>query len=861
MDRAEPDAPTAQATFGALLRQYRLAAGLSQEELAERAGLSVAGLSALETGRRQAPYRHTVTLLVRALRLTEAETTVLEAAVVRVRAPAAATGSAPGAPDQENTPEQEIGWDTSPALPAAQPARTNLPAPLTSLIGREREQGEVQALLATARLVTLTGAGGAGKTRLALAVADVVRSDYPDGAWLVELASLADPGLVPSAVTQALGLREEPQRPILATLLDHLKQKRLLLVLDNCEHLVVACAELAEALLRGCAQLRILATSREGLGIAGERLYRVPSLAVPSLDRLPALDRLREYAAIALFVRRAQERRAGFTLTAQNARAVAQVCARLDGMPLAIELAAARVGSLPVESIAARLDDRFRLLTAGSRTALPRQQTLRAALDWSYDLLGEGEQRLLDRLSVFAGGCTLEAAEAVCAGPGVEAWEVLDLLGSLVNKSLVLLEDGGTEEEQGRYRLLETVRQYGWERLAADGETADVRDRHLAWCLALAEEAAPALSGPEQMRWLDQLEVEHDNLRAGLRWARERGAAEAGLRLAAAVWRFWWTRGYLGEGRRWLEGALAGDDGSAPLARVRALTVAAQLTAVHGDTARALTLLDESLARARDYGDRQSVARSLSIQGFVVGWKGDLARAEALFEEALAIARVLGDHHEIPFALFGLGDTAYALGDLARAATSYEEALALLRELGDWPQVGIVLSNLGVMSYTQGNPARAAMLFEKALAIYHRVGERWHIIMTTGHLADVALGQGDLRRGAALYAECLALARAAGMQPQSARGLEGLAYVAMQASPAGDPGLAARLLGAAAALAAGGWTPMRIESDRMGRILAATRVALGEAAFAAAWAEGRALSLDAAVDLALESITAVLHGE
>jgi non-specific serine/threonine protein kinase len=362
----------------------------------------------------------------------------------------------------------------------------------------------------------------------------------------------------------------------------------------------------------------------------------------------------------------------------------------------------------------------------------------------------------------------------------VDEWEVLDLLDRLVNKSLVQTEEAGGEV---RYRLLETVRQYGHERLARAGQLESLRDRHLAHVLALAEEAAPHLEGPEQIRWLDRLEAEHDNLRAALTRAREHGVAEAGLRLAAAVWRFWWTRGHLGEGRRWLEAALAADDGSAAPARVRALTAAGELASLHGDTARAVTLLDESLARGRALGDRQSVARSLSFLGFVAGWQGNLARAMALFEEALAIARDVDDRQEIALALFGLGDTAYPLGDLAEAATLYEEALALYREMGDWHGFGIVLSDLGVVTYAQGNPERAATLFEEALALYQRLGERWHIIMTTGHLADVALGQGDLPRGAALYAECLALARDAGMRPQIARGLEGLARVAMQGGP------------------------------------------------------------------------------
>jgi transcriptional regulator with XRE-family HTH domain len=400
MDTAgrEPAQP-AQPSFGALLRQYRLTAGLSQEALAERAGLSVAGLSALENGRRKAPYRHTVLLLARGLGLSAAEIARLDAAIVRGRVPAPTAVPAREVPDRATTPAGEAAGDTSPR----QSARTNLPVALTSFIGREHEQGEVQALLDVARLVTLTGAGGAGKTCLALAVAGELVGHYADGVWLVELAALADPALVPGAVAQVLGVHEDPRRDLQVVLADFLRERHLLLLLDNCEHLLAACALLASRLLRACPALHILATSREGLGLAGEQLYRVPSLSVPDPRHLPPPDLVGSYEAVRLFVARARDRRPDFTLSAQNARAVAQICARLDGLPLAIELAAARVGAMSVEAIAARLDDRFRLLTGGARDALPRQQTLRATLDWSYDLLGAGERLLLGRLAVFAG--------------------------------------------------------------------------------------------------------------------------------------------------------------------------------------------------------------------------------------------------------------------------------------------------------------------------------------------------------------------------------------------------------------------------------------------------------------------------
>jgi predicted ATPase/transcriptional regulator with XRE-family HTH domain len=620
---AEPFQPAAagQATFGALLRRYRLAAGLSQEVLAERAGLSVQGLSTLENGRRQSPYRHTVALLAKAMNLPAPDAAALEAAIVRVRAPAAATAPAPGGQVQEPTVA------ASPPGQAPQPARTNLPVQPTSFIGRERELCEVRSLLSHAPLLTLTGAGGAGKTRLALATARELIGEYPDGVLLLELAALADPAFVVQSVATVLGLREEAHRPLLATLVDHLKDRRQLLVLDNCEHLVEACAELASALLRSCPHLRILATSRESLAVPGETTYRVPSLAVPDLAHVPDLEAMPAYAAVQLFVQRAQSRRPDFTLNIQNTRAVAEICARLDGMPLAIELAAARVGSLPVEGIAQRLADRFRLLTGGPRTVVPRQQTLRAALDWSWDLLTAPEQRLLGRLAVFAGGWTLDAAETVCVGDGMAGWEILDVLDALVNKSLALLEETDADGEKGRYRLLETVRQYGWERLAESDETEAVRDRHLGWCLALAEAAAPQLrGGSKQGQWLARLERAHDNVRAALGWARERGTDEQSLRLAGALYRFRYMRGFFSEGRGWLEAALTGTGPASAMSRARALNGAGLLAWQQSEYGRATALLEEGLTLQRNLSDKHGIASSLNNLGLVAYMQGDYGR-------------------------------------------------------------------------------------------------------------------------------------------------------------------------------------------------------------------------------------------
>ena len=425
-----------------------------------------------------------------------------------------------------------------PPLKSLDTLRHNLPVQLTSFIGREREIEEVKKLLSSSRLVTLTGSGGCGKTRLSLQAAAELIEEYPEGLWLVELASLTDPGLVPQTLASVLGMREVPGRPLLETLSDYLKARNLLLVLDNCEHLVEACAELASSLLGACPNLKILATSREGLGVAGETTWNVPSLSMPEPQRLPPMESLSQYEAVRLFIERAESVQPGFEVTDQNAPAVAQICHRLDGIPLAIELAAARVRVLSVEQINARLEDRFRLLTGGSRIAMPRQRTLRGAVEWSYELLSEPEHLLFNRLSVFTGGFILEAVETVCAGEGVGADEVLDLLSLLVDKSLVMVGEG--VEGEVRYRLLETLRQYGRERLAAIGEADETLRRHAAFFFALAEEAGQVQSqtialGPQEAAWLDRLEQEHDNLRAALGWCVESGEAETGLRLGEGI--------------------------------------------------------------------------------------------------------------------------------------------------------------------------------------------------------------------------------------------------------------------------------------------------------------------------------------
>jgi non-specific serine/threonine protein kinase len=699
----------AAGTFGALVRRYRQRAALSQEALAERAGLSVDAVSVIERRTRGVPRPDTVALLARALELGPEERAAFAAAAHPHSVPAAAAPAA------------------SPASDAAPPALPVLPVALTSFIGREREMAAVCTRLREpgTRLLTLTGAGGVGKTRLALAVAARLLEEEPEAVRLVELASLADPALVPGAVAQALGLREEVARPILDTLTDALRGRHLLLVLDNCERLAAACAALTGILLRACPELRILATSRAALGLSGERRYRVPPLSAPEPHRLPPLELVGSYEAVRLFVARAQERQDDFALTEGNARAVAQVCARLDGIPLAIELAAARVGVLPVQEILTRLDARFRLLTGGPRDAPSRQRTLRATLDWSWELLGAGERALLRRLAAFAGACTLAAAEAVCAGDGVEPGEVLDVLDSLVNQSLVQSDARG---EEARYRLLETVRQYAEERLAEAGEEPAVRDRHLIWCVGLAEEAEPHLTGPKQGDWLTQLEREYDNLRAALGWACESGASELGLQLAVVLGRFWHMRGYFGEGRGWLQEVLTRARAASALPGVllvKGINAAGALAHRLGEYQSATVLFEESLARCEAADDLEGRAAALRGLGMLAWEQWDCGRAEACYEEALTIRRQLAQPRQIAALLNSLGLLARDSGDFPRAISLYEESIAISRELDDVQGVALAECNLGDAIRLHGDPKRALPHLERGLTLFGELGHQW----------------------------------------------------------------------------------------------------------------------------------------
>ncbi len=810
-----------------------------------------------------------------------------------------------------------------PPLASPSARRHNLPVQLTSFVGRAHELAEVTHLLGGTRLLTLSGPGGTGKTRLSLQLATELLTDtgrFLDGVWLVELAPLADPALVPQAVASALDLREDAGRPLLATLTEFLRAKDLLLIVDNCEHVVEACALLADALLRACPKVRILTSSREPLGIAGEVTWRVPPLGLPPLAPSTAqhepdrVDALVQYEAIRLFVERAVAARPDFTLTPQNADAVTQVCRRLDGIPLAIELAAARLRVLSVEQIAARLDDRFRLLTGGSRTALPRHQTLRALIDWSYNLLTAEEQVLLRRLTVFAGGWALEAAEAVAAELRIENEElkkgqsddsfsildsqfsILDGLAHLVDKSLVVVEEQGGS---ARYSMLETIRQYAAELLAASGEADTVRRRHAAHYLALAEAAQPWLGRAEQGVWLDRLEVEHDNLRAALGWALAGGDVETGARIAIALAGrdldgFWSVRGYWSEGGRWLEAVLAQRDALSPAIRAWALLLAAVCGCMlHGGPwERLFAAHDEALALFHAAGDRSGIAYVLYGQGVGAGDHGDFARAMRLLEEALAMYQELGDHYYIATVLHCMGDITRDHGDAARAVALLEQSLAMCRQRGYVDETSGVLSGLGDVACNQGNLPRATALYWEALLLVqdqrHYFTSMWPL-RNLGWLALVQgddgrvlallqqhvgwfrekavlsgliglihiLGalvnaQGDSAQASAILRDGLILQQQAGQQDEMIESLEACAGVVVGQRRAVR---AARLLGAAEALRTTiGAHPKAATRPAYARDVAAARAQLDEAAFATAWAAGKALTLEQAHAEALAAL-------
>ena len=689
--------------------------------------------------------------------------------------------------------------DRFPALRSLEVVPNNLPRQLTTFIGREREIAEAKRLLAETHLLTITGPGGSGKTRLSLEIGARLLSEYPDGVWLVEFAHLADPARVPQVLATALSVREEADRPLLVTLVDHLRPKRVLLLLDNCEHLIDACAGLADTLLRGCPEVKILPSSREALGLTGEVVFRVPPLSLPDSRLVPALERLAEYEAVRLFVDRAIAVKPDFTLTDDTAAAVVQICRRLDGIPLAIELAAARVRTLSVQQITAHLDERFRLLTGGSRTALPRHQTLRGLIDWSYGLLSEAERELFRRVSVFVGGWTLEASVAVCAGVDVDRYDIVELLGRLVDKSLCLIDGEGSDP---RYRLLETIRQYGFEKLAETSEGQVVRARHRDFYLGFAEDAEPRLQGPEQVAWLQRLEADHDNLRAALRWSLDCDETEAALRLGSALSLFWDTHGYVREGREWLDELLA-HARERPTSTVttrralgKVLDAASRTRARWSEFPQATEFLTQGLAVWRELGDKRGIAEALNNLAVGATQSGDRVRARVLVAESLALFRELSDKRGTAHALNNLAEILRSDGDLPGARALFEESVPLFEAIEERRGLSHALDNLGGILTAQGDYGPAEALYSRSRRLAEELGDNHAVATALRSLGGVAHHRGDHERARSFYEDSVARFREMGDGFCLAKSLIGYALTSHemgdheQARVLGDQGLA-----------------------------------------------------------------------
>jgi predicted ATPase/DNA-binding CsgD family transcriptional regulator len=763
-------------------------------------------------------------------------------------------------------------------------APTNLPVQLTSFVGREWELAEVRRLVSTSRLATLTGAGGCGKTRLALQGAGALSDTFADGVWLVNLVPLREPVLVAQIVAQALGLHQVPNQAPLELLMDWVQPRQLLLILDNCEHLVEACAQLAQSLLLHAPQLHILATSREPLAIMGETVYHVPPLSLPpegsgsvelrdirdtrdtrdvtasgGVSPHPLADRQRrldteelvQYDAIRLFVERARAVSSNFMLVPENAAAVVEICRRLDGIPLALELASASVRVLSVQQIAERLDDRFTLLTSAQRMpGVPHHHTLHEAIDWSYALLRPEEQTMLQRLAVFAAGCTLDTAEAVCAGEQLEEGQVLGLLSALVDKSLVAAET--LSQPQARYRLLESIREYALEKQNELGEAPRLRDRHLDLFVLRAEETAPKLQGPFQHLWLNWLEGELDNIRAALAWSLESRRVEAGLRLAVALNPFWMTRGSLYEGRTWLERLRAQTNDQVPLLlRASGATYTSFLAGLLGDSAAAMIHAHEAVALCEAAGDegKPLLAMALGSQAGAARAYGDHVTAFSLCERAIRLFRELDDRFGLGMSLFVQAMEATALGKYDTARALLDESLSLAREMGDTYRIAMSLNYLGDLERCEQHFPRAQRAYERSLSYLRELGASRDIAGVMHNLAHTHLHKRDVERARALFSESMVSQRAQGNRQGVAECLIGFGAMAVVR---GLPAEAARLLAVGIALGGPGllfqWPAERMEYERY---LASAQAQLADGEFQELEAEGRALTMEQAIEYAL----------
>ena len=758
------------------------------------------------------------------------------------------------------------GRDTAPELAALRdrysenPVRpveshaTNLPVQRTGFVGRETEVAATKELLLRqdVRLVTVTGPGGIGKTRLAVRVARDLVECFPGGTHFVPLASLRDPDLLVSVIVQTLGIRGAGGQSPLEILKEHLQgssRAPMLLLLDNFEHLAHAAPTVAD-LLAIAPNLKITVTSRAALHVYGEHEFPVPPLALPDSQIMPPVEVLSQYPAVALFVQRAVAVKPDFELCQENALAVTDICARLDGLPLAIELAAARVKVLSPSAMRTRLTSRLRLLTGGPRDLPQRQQTLRAAIDWSYDLLSAPEQKLFRRLSVFVGGCTLEGAEAVCDTKSDLDLDLLDGMASMVDKSLV--QQVEPEKGESRFVMLETIREYALEKLGASGEQALTRRAHAAYCLVLAEEQATGQSGAEGSEWLERFDLEHDNFRAGLDWLTETGDAEWGLRLGAALFRFWEMREYLVEGRDRLGKLLKLAGAAAPTkARARALFAAGVLAVGQGDYASADVLIRESLDIAYQLRDQQGAAVALNALAVIARDRGDAPGARSLFEESLVLWRKLGDQKAVARSLSNLANIVKLQGDNARARSLYAECLSIFRELGDRTGVAWSLNYQGDVARDQGDSVAAQSLYEQGLAIFRELDDRWGIAGTLADLGSLAREQGNYPTAHSMYRESIKIFQELDHKRGIARLLE---CFACSAAVRLEAERSLRLAGAAAALRKNIGAPLTpAEQAKLEASLRPARQALTNTVGGTAWLEGWALTVEKAVQEVLDT--------
>ena len=737
----------------------------------------------------------------------------------------------------ENPPEQ----------PAAHP--TNLPVQRTGFVGREKEAAAVKQLLLRpdVRLVTVTGPGGIGKTRLAVQVASGLVAQFTGGTHFVSLSPLSDPGLIASTIVRTLGIRDTGWHSPLELLKENFQGAQrapMLLLLDNFEHLIQAVPTVAELLAVG-PNLRILVTSRAALHVYGEHEFPVPPLALPDSRSMPPVEVLSQYPAVALFVQRAIAAKPDFELNRENASAVTEICARLDGLPLAIELAAARVKVLSPSSMRTRLTSRLQLLTGGPRDIPQRHQTLRAAMDWSYDLLSAGEQKLLRRLSVFADGCTLEAAEAVCDTKGDLDLGLLDGMASMVDKSLV--QQVEPAQDESRFVMLGTIREYAQEKLEASGETASTKRAHAAYCLVLAEEEVTEHGGAEGTEWLARFAVEHDNFRAALDWLTESGETEWGLRLGAALFRFWEMREHFSEGRARLGKLLKITEGTAPTkVRARALFAAGVLASAQGDYPSAEVLIRDSLDIARELRDTQCAAVCLNALAVVARDRGEVHAARSLFEESLELWRELGERKAVARCLSNLANVVKLQGDNARARQLYAECVSIFRGLEDQTGVAWSMNYQGDVAREQADSAAARTLYQQGLAIFRDLGDRWGIAGTLADLGSLAREQGDYLTAHSMYRESIKLFRELDHKRGIARLLE---CFACSAAAQLEAERSLRLAGTAAALRQNIGSPLTpAEQVRLDGSLDQARQALTYTAGVTAWSEGWALPVEKAIE-------------